>query len=130
MVAAVIQSQLQAIKEYANGKNDSEDINEFQHAAAEPLGGGHFLLGSLQKKLLLVDLELQHSTKPAFQRFRIRLGEFMTKLLVSSGIPLPSNQHLKFSPNDTVCLFLVSKILVLIYAKRFPSLLSQDQLRK
>ncbi|KAF9019316.1 hypothetical protein BDP27DRAFT_1439933 [Rhodocollybia butyracea] len=99
MVAAAIQSQVLAIEEFAKGKNDSEDTKDSQH---EALGGGHFYLGSLQKKLPLMDLEVQHSTAPVFQRFRIRLGEFMTKLLVSSGIPLPNNQHVKFIPNDTV----------------------------
>jgi hypothetical protein len=56
----------------------------------------HITLGSKQRPKIMGDLEDEKRTDPAFTRFRIRLGDWLSRFLQAYGIPLPDGKWIKF----------------------------------
>ena len=56
----------------------------------------HITLGSKQRPQSMGDLEVEKATNPAFTRFRIRLGDWLSEFLQAYAIPLPDGKWIKF----------------------------------
>ncbi|KAF5334706.1 hypothetical protein D9758_017254 [Tetrapyrgos nigripes] len=93
MVSVTIRSTLNDLDDYSN-RSEEDKLDQ----------GGivkeNFYLGGNQKDIALQDLENHHKTDSSFLRFRIRLGEFLSRYLPAHGIPLPGNKAIKFKASD------------------------------
>ena len=56
----------------------------------------HITLGSKQQSITMGVLEDEKSTDPAFNRFHIRLGAWLSDFLQTYDIPLPDGKWIKF----------------------------------
>ncbi|KAF5371230.1 hypothetical protein D9758_004318 [Tetrapyrgos nigripes] len=95
MVSVTIRSTLNDLDDYSN-RSEEDKLDQ----------GGivkeNFYLGGNQKDIALQDLENHHKTDSSFLRFRIRLGEFLSRYLPAHGIPLPGNKAIKFKASDLI----------------------------
>jgi hypothetical protein len=62
----------------------------------------HVQLGAAQKEQTFAALEQLHANDDAFNRFRIKLADFLSDSFPAHGIPLPDGKRIKFMPNETV----------------------------
>ncbi|KAG2029175.1 hypothetical protein BDR03DRAFT_881605, partial [Suillus americanus] len=63
----------------------------------------HIKLGAAQKDQTFATLEQLHANDNAFNRFRIKLANFLSDSLPAHGIPLPGGKRIKPMPDKTVC---------------------------
>ncbi|KAG1731406.1 hypothetical protein EDB19DRAFT_2008263 [Suillus lakei] len=62
----------------------------------------HVKLGAAQNEQTFAALEQEHANDNAFNRFRIKLADFLSDSLPAHGIPLPGGKRIKFMPDETV----------------------------
>ncbi|KAG2155790.1 uncharacterized protein EDB93DRAFT_1262085 [Suillus bovinus] len=55
-----------------------------------------------QNEQTFAALEQEHASDNAFNRFRIKLANFLSDSLPAHGIPLPGGKRIKFMPDETV----------------------------
>lgn len=67
----------------------------------------HVKLGAAQNEQTFAALEQEHASDNAFNRFRIKLANFLSDSLPAHGIPLPGGKRIKFMPDETVCHFVI-----------------------
>ncbi|KAJ6631086.1 hypothetical protein B0H10DRAFT_1773471 [Mycena sp. CBHHK59/15] len=67
-------------------------------------------IGSKLKPVVFATLEHSMSEDPAFHRFRIRFGGFISDFLPAFGYPLPNGKRLSFNDTDTIVLFQFLKV--------------------
>ncbi|KAF9464619.1 hypothetical protein BDZ94DRAFT_1353444 [Collybia nuda] len=107
MVANSIRSKINAKDEYLESLLfDPEDSNAIPHSIGSGFDTTEYdklrQLGSPLKTCTFSDFEQAHEGKVAFERFRIKLGEFMTRFLTAYSIPLPGNKAVKFQTSDLI----------------------------
>ncbi|KAG2028896.1 hypothetical protein BDR03DRAFT_1057700 [Suillus americanus] len=61
----------------------------------------HIKLGATQKHQTFATLEQLHANDNAFNRFRIKLADFLSDSFPAHGIPLPDGKRIKFMPDKT-----------------------------
>ena len=61
-----------------------------------------FHLGSVQKKIEIIDLERIYAEDDAYRSFGKNLGEYFTQFLPAIHVPLPNGRRLQVSQNDEV----------------------------
>ncbi|KAG1874972.1 hypothetical protein F4604DRAFT_2009023 [Suillus subluteus] len=79
---------------------DSEDDNEQPNNDSD--NTFHVKLGAAQEEQTFAAVEQLHANDSAFNRFRIKLANFLSDSLPVHGIPLPGGKRLKFVPDETV----------------------------
>ncbi|KAG2160202.1 uncharacterized protein EDB93DRAFT_1261699 [Suillus bovinus] len=62
----------------------------------------HVKLGAEQNEQTFAALEQEHASNNAFNRFRIKLANFLSDSLPAHGILLPGGKRIKFMPDETV----------------------------
>ncbi|KAG1888071.1 hypothetical protein F4604DRAFT_1877317 [Suillus subluteus] len=80
-------------------RSDGEDDNE--HPNNDSDNTFHVKLGAVQKEQTFAAVEQLHANDSAFNRFRIKLANFLSNSLPVHGIPLPGGKRLKFMPDET-----------------------------
>ena len=83
------------IREQLDFLDDQQELEKDCPKDMEPFSE-HFYLGSKQKSISFSNIE---AGDRLFYRFRIRLGDFMTKFLASE-----SSTVIRFKADDRVCL--------------------------
>ncbi|KAG0703025.1 hypothetical protein DFH29DRAFT_982086 [Suillus ampliporus] len=79
---------------------DSEDDDELPGNDSDD--AFHVKLGAPQKEQTFAALAQLHADDNAFNRFRIKLTDFLSDSLPAHGIPLPGGKRIKFMPDETV----------------------------
>ncbi|THV00958.1 hypothetical protein K435DRAFT_818161 [Dendrothele bispora CBS 962.96] len=97
MVAATIRAELDTLDEFFHQKEDESDV--------QVIHDQHIYIGSKCEPITIQDVEIKHQSDPSFNRFRLGLGEFLTKHLVSIGEALPNGKAIKLQPHDTIIPF-------------------------
>ena len=92
-VATFIREQIEALEE------DEEDAPEDLEAGVL----SNVDIGSKLKVVSYSALEQVESGDPAFHRFRLKFGDFISDFLPAYGYKLPSGKRLRFDDTDTVC---------------------------
>lgn len=114
LVAALVRLQIdereEAIKDVDLQEEKSITSSGLSVERGLACGGAieHIALGSKYLRIPLDALERTKSSDRAFNRFRLRLAEFLSRSLPAYGISL--NRWIKFEPGDKVCI-LLGKIL-------------------
>ncbi|KAF8209353.1 hypothetical protein K438DRAFT_1572521 [Mycena galopus ATCC 62051] len=67
-------------------------------------------LGSKQPPISFRQLEIDMQADPAFDRFRIKLGRFLTDFLPTYGLHLPGGKAVNFGPGDEIVPYRFCKI--------------------
>ncbi|KII83174.1 hypothetical protein PLICRDRAFT_58549 [Plicaturopsis crispa FD-325 SS-3] len=104
-VAAFIRQQLDALDEESRLLlDDKEDSGiDDTDSPSQPAASGHVTVGAKQKTpVTFGDLESEHQTDQAFDRFRIKLGEYLSHFLPAHGIDLPGGKHIRFKESDSI----------------------------
>lgn len=94
VVAAVTQNE---IDEYDAYHQPDPDIPEDLET---PTDNTHFTIGSKLKEISFAELTVKDPV--LFARFHIRVSDFMSDLLPTSGIPLPGGRRIVYSASDMV----------------------------
>ncbi|KAG0704425.1 hypothetical protein DFH29DRAFT_981528 [Suillus ampliporus] len=77
-----------AYQDHTNFKNFAEqETNEVD--LTEPTDAQHFSLGSKQVVMSFADIEADSAGNPVFDRFRIKLNNFMNRVFAANSIPFP-----------------------------------------
>jgi hypothetical protein len=98
-VATLIRSQLDQLEEHLQ---DREFAEETKTQSSKIIQTPHFELRSQQKPKTYEALQKDHANNPAFNRFRIRLAEFMNNYLQVHQLGQPDRAYPNFRPDDTV----------------------------
>ncbi|KAE9407876.1 hypothetical protein BT96DRAFT_1033699 [Gymnopus androsaceus JB14] len=94
VVATVIQNEIDEYDAYYRpGPNIPNDLET-------PMDNLHFTIGSKLKEISFA--ELLEKDPVLFARFHIRVSDFMSDLLPTSGIPLPRGQRIVYSATNTI----------------------------
>ncbi|KAK7034140.1 hypothetical protein R3P38DRAFT_2772245 [Favolaschia claudopus] len=91
-VATFVREQIDAIDAELKEQEDPDDV--------EPTILSNVDVGSKLKQLSFSALEQQMTEDDAFQRFRIKFGDFISTFLPAFGYPLPGGKRLKFDGKD------------------------------
>ncbi|KAG2158730.1 uncharacterized protein EDB93DRAFT_1290809 [Suillus bovinus] len=81
---------------YLSGADNDEDLDNDLDVTL------HVKLGAAQNEQTFAALEQEHASDNAFNRFRIKLANFLSDSLPAHGIPLPGGKRIKFMPDETV----------------------------
>lgn len=93
-MATVIQNEIDDYDAYYQPNPDIPNDLE------TPTDNLHFMIGSKLKEISFA--ELLENNPVLFARFHIRVSEFMSDLLPTSGIPLPGGQRIAYSAINMV----------------------------
>ncbi|KAG1786171.1 uncharacterized protein HD556DRAFT_1434837 [Suillus plorans] len=97
------------IAEYIRSKMDCLDAaNEVEQT--NPTDAQHFSLGSRQASKSFADIEAGNAGNPAFDRFRIKLNEFLNHTFAANNIPFPSGRHVQLAAGDMITEFRFLKV--------------------
>ncbi|KAK6984385.1 hypothetical protein R3P38DRAFT_3231865 [Favolaschia claudopus] len=91
-VATFVREQIDVIDAELKKQEDPDDV--------EPTILSNVDVGSKLKQLSFSALEQQMTEDDAFQRFRIKFGDFISTFLPAFGYPLPGGKRLKFDGKD------------------------------
>ncbi|KAH9858046.1 hypothetical protein C2E23DRAFT_719166 [Lenzites betulinus] len=71
--------------------------------ADEAVGGGHFSLGAMQRRLQTIsDIEAAHAGDPAFRNFARHLAQVLTQAYKAHDIPMPRGGVIQFTPSSKI----------------------------
>ncbi|KAF9459908.1 hypothetical protein BDZ94DRAFT_1267182 [Collybia nuda] len=107
MISGQIRSNIDALDGYVRDLlADPEDASTTTHSIRESpqsLAYDEYRqLGSGLPPCTFEEFQAAHQQDPAFTRFRLKLGEFMTKFLPIYGISLPNGKAIKFQAEDMI----------------------------
>lgn len=108
MVSGLIRSNIDALDKYLESLlPDPEDNTAVAHPITIAFDTSEYdkfrELGSGLKPCTFSEIEEKHQGDRAFERFRIRLGKFMSRFLEAYSIPLPGGKAIAFHVDDMVC---------------------------
>ncbi|KAK7059887.1 hypothetical protein R3P38DRAFT_3523832 [Favolaschia claudopus] len=93
-VATFVREQIDAIDAELKEQEDPDDV--------EPTVLSNVDIGSKLKNLSFSALEQQMTNDNAFERFRIKFGDFISTFLPAFGYGLPGGKRLKFDGKDMI----------------------------
>jgi hypothetical protein len=67
----------------------------------------HVKLGAVQNEQTFAALEQEHASDNAFNRFHIKLANFLSDSFPAHRILLPGGKRIKFIPDEIVCCFVI-----------------------
>jgi hypothetical protein len=119
LVSGLIRSNIDALDNHLKGLlHDPEDESAIGHKITAAFDSSKYdkfrELGSGLKPSTFSEIEAAHQGDLAFRRFRLNLGEFLTKFLGAYEISLPDGKEIKFHANDLVYCLISMPVLVLI----------------
>jgi hypothetical protein len=80
---------------------DPSEADELE--LTEPTDTQHFSLGSRQAMKSFADIEVDNIGNPAFDRFHIKLNEFLNRAFTANNIPCPDGRRVRLTVDDMVC---------------------------
>lgn len=107
VVSGLIRSHIDNLDNYSRAlSSDTEDEADTDTLTETASNHNEYndirQLGSTMKPCSFAALEETHQNDPAFRRFRLRLGEYLTAVLPLFGIPLLQGKAIKFHSTDAV----------------------------
>lgn len=105
LVAEYIRSKMECLDEQNLGSSIVPDPLEADSdglESTEPTDVQHFSLGSQQATKSFADIEAANAGDAAFDRFRIKLNEFLNCAFAANGIPFPNGRCIQLAANDMV----------------------------
>ncbi|KAG1759606.1 hypothetical protein EDD22DRAFT_782332 [Suillus occidentalis] len=78
--------------------------------STEPTDAQHFSLGSQQATKSFAEIEAANTGDAAFDRFRIKLNEFLNRAFTANGIPFPNGRRIQLAANDMITEFRFIKV--------------------
>ncbi|KAL0572304.1 hypothetical protein V5O48_009650 [Marasmius crinis-equi] len=112
-VSMIIKAEIELMEEYEKFlKSDSEEAQpKDTEDVFSKLGGAHFSIGSKLRAITLEDFGNEKFTTPEdVRKFRIELGNFMSKSLQAHGIRLPNERWINYGPMETILPFQFLKV--------------------
>ncbi|KAK1220496.1 hypothetical protein PQX77_016731 [Marasmius sp. AFHP31] len=106
-VSDIIASEIKATEQYLAQLKALEAPPE-DSEVQEKLGGGHYTLGSKLKPTTIEDFCHLHNLPKV--RFRVDLGDYMSKQLQAHNKPLPDGRWIHFKPGDELRPFQFLKV--------------------
>ncbi|KAJ6554445.1 hypothetical protein B0H19DRAFT_1294201 [Mycena capillaripes] len=107
-VATFIREQIEALN-VAPTESPDEDSDE-SHEDVEPDLVSNVDIGSKLQPISFSTLEQEMSTDHAFERFRVKLGDFISDSLPAWGHALPNARRVKFTGTQTIVPFQFLKV--------------------
>lgn len=105
LVAEYIRSKMECLDAQNLGSSIMPDPLEADSdglESTEPTDVQHFSLGSQQATKSFADIEAANAGDAAFDRFRIKLNEFLNRAFAANGIPFPNGRRIQLAANDMV----------------------------
>ncbi|KAG1748380.1 uncharacterized protein EDB91DRAFT_1235712 [Suillus paluster] len=111
LVAEYIRSKMDSLNTQNIGSSDLPDLSEANEVEqTKPTDAQHFTLGSRQATISFADIEAGHAGNPAFDRFRIKLNEFLNRTFTANNIPFPSGRRVQLAAGDMITEFRFIKV--------------------
>ncbi|THU83800.1 hypothetical protein K435DRAFT_822896 [Dendrothele bispora CBS 962.96] len=106
----LIRARIDALDGYPREDPDSKLTEEDEEEEMDEAMDNAHALGSISKIITLQDIENDHASNSSFSRFRIRLSDFMSDLLPTSGILLPNGKRINFKSHEKIQPYKLLKI--------------------
>jgi len=104
LIAEYIHSKVDCLNTQNLSLSDLPDLLEADELElTEPTDMQHFSLGSQQATKSFADIEVDNIGNPAFDRFCIKLNEFLNCAFAANHIPYPDGRRVRLTADDMVC---------------------------
>ncbi|KAG1738055.1 hypothetical protein EDD22DRAFT_982336 [Suillus occidentalis] len=113
LVAEYIRSKMECLDAQNFGSSIVPDPLEADSdglESTEPTDAQHFSLGSQQATKSFAEIEAANTGDAAFDRFRIKLNEFLNCAFAANGIPFPNGRRIQLAANDMITEFRFIKV--------------------
>ncbi|KAJ6559821.1 hypothetical protein B0H19DRAFT_945156 [Mycena capillaripes] len=101
-VATSIREQIDALVQFKHSEDIPEDVEASVLSNVD--------IGSKLKAVSFSTIEQAMSEDPAFERFRIRFGDFISDFLPAFGYKLPNGKRIRFTDTDSIVPFQFLKV--------------------
>ncbi|KAG2093553.1 hypothetical protein BD769DRAFT_1615706 [Suillus cothurnatus] len=111
LIAEYIRSKVDCLDTQNLSLSDLPDLSEADELElTEPTDTQHFSLGSRQATRSFADIEVDNIGNPAFDRFRIKLNEFLNRAFAANNIPYPDGRRVRLTADDMITEFRFIKV--------------------
>ncbi|KAG1808131.1 hypothetical protein EV424DRAFT_1574699 [Suillus variegatus] len=83
---------------------ETDNSDDIDVDSTEPTDAQHFSLGSKQAAMSFTLIEAGSLGNPAFERFRIKLNDFLNRAFAANSIPFPGGRRIQLVASDMISL--------------------------